>query len=469
MKTSIQNMQLPRSIIVLLISIMSSLISISCEKFVDANDPAGMIPREKVFEDEATSTAAVMTLYGNLRDNVLLTGDLYGMNVLMGLYADELDYYAAPGQLMDAFYHHQIVASDEIVKLLWDAAYNLIYMSNSAIEGIEASPDLSLVVKDQLTGEALFIRAITHFYMVNLFGDIPYITTSDYLINKDVSRLPSEEVYDKILADLIRAKSLLTDEYVSAERIRANGYAVSALLARVYLYAQRWQDAETESTILINATDVFELETDPADEFLKESSSAILQLKPMNEGENTREATVFVFTSGPPPLMALNPALVNAFDPADLRRQNWIKEITEGSEIWYAPYKYKQIENTGTSLEYSVILRLPEQYLIRAEARVHLGDLPGAIQDINTVRNRAGLPGTEAASESDILQAISSERIFELFTEFGHRWFDLKRTGQAGAVLSTVKPNWKSTDVLFPVPESELLLNPNLLPQNLGY
>ncbi len=458
-----------QGIIVLLIAVLSSFLSISCEKFVEADDPAGMVPREKVFEDEATSTAAVMTLYGNLRDNVLLTGDLYGMNVLMGLYADELVYYAAPGQLMDAFYNHQIVASDEIVKSLWDGAYNLIYMSNSAIEGIEASPELSPAVKDQLIGEALFIRAITHFYLVNLYGDIPYITTSDYLINKDVSRQSADEVYEKILTDLIRAKSLLTDEYVSSERIRVNRYTVSALLARVYLYAQRWQDAQTESTILINATDVFELETNPVDEFLKESASVILQLKPRNEGENTKEAFVFVFTSGPPPLMALNPTLVNAFDPADLRRQNWIKEVTEGSETWYAPYKYKQIENTGTSKEYSMVLRLPEQYLIRAEARVHLDDLSGATDDINTIRNRAGMPDTDAVSESDILQAISNERRLEFFTEFGHRWFDLKRTGQAGTVLSTVKPNWKSTDVLFPVPEAELLLNPNLLPQNPGY
>jgi hypothetical protein len=276
-------------------------------------------------------------------------------------------------------------------------------------------------------------------------------------------------VYENILNDLNEAKSLLTDEYLSAERIRANSFTVSALMSRVYLYTKQWNKAESESTILIDASAVFTLEGDVADEFLKESSSAILQLKPRDEGENTREASVFLFTSGPPITLALRPEFVEAFEPGDLRRQKWIAEVSGVGETWYAPYKYREKENTGTSLEYSIILRLAEQYLTRAEARAHLGDLPGATEDINVIRNRAGLPDTPASTETEILKATLDERNFELFTEQGHRWFDLKRTENAEEILSPVKTNWKSTDVLFPVPEAELLLNTNLLPQNPGY
>jgi hypothetical protein len=440
-----------------------------CENFIRPDDPIGLIPQSTVFEDEATATAAVMTLYGNLRDNVLLTGGSYGMNVLMGYYADELNYYGLPGQAGSAFYSHLIVGADTRVQSLWNQAYNQIYMCNSALDGIEASVSLSQEVKSQLQGEALFIRAITHFYMVNLFGDVPYITSTDYLINKDVSRISVDMVYEKIIADLSDARSKLTEEYIQGERIRTNKYAVSALLSRVYLYLHRWQDAETESTILLSASSVFELEEDLTKEFLKGSSSAILQLKPKNEGENTREADMFLFTSGPPLNLALNPAFVGAFEEEDLRRQYWIKEIAGTSQVWYAPFKYQQRGNTGVTLEYSIVLRLAEQYLIRAEARVHTGDLPGAREDINIIRHRAGLPDTPASTEEEILQAVSDERFFELFTEQGHRWFDLKRTGKAETVLSPLKPNWESTDVLLPVPEAELLLNPNLLPQNPGY
>ena len=107
--------------------------------------------------------------------------------------------------------------------------------------------------------------------------------------------------------------------------------------------------------------------------------------------------------------------------------------------------------------------------MIRAEARTHLGDYVGARADLNKVRNRAGLPNTEADNMESLLDAIIQERRVELFTEQGHRWFDLRRTGKASAALSNLKPGWAETDSWLPIPENELLLNDNLLPQNPGY
>ena len=85
------------------------------------------------------------------------------------------------------------------------------------------------------------------------------------------------------------------------------------------------------------------------------------------------------------------------------------------------------------------------------------------------MRQRAGLPATIASDQSSLLEAILQERKVELFTEFGHRWLDLKRTGQATATLSSVKPDWQENDVLWPVPLNEFLNNPNLGEQNDGY
>ncbi|GEM52732.1 membrane protein [Empedobacter brevis NBRC 14943 = ATCC 43319] len=431
--------------------------------------PTGQVPHQEVFENEETATSAVTTLYSKLRDEVLLTGNQSGMNILMGYYTDELNYYSYAGMLGDAFYRHTITATDGSVQSIWNGAYNLIYMSNSAIEGIDASQNLSPEVKNQLIGETLFIRALTHFYLINLFGDVPYVTTTDYLTNKQVSRMPTTEVYQRIIKDLSDAKAQLTTTYVSTERTRANRYVVSAFLARVYLYTEQWQKAEEESSSLINASSVFYLENDLNKEFLKESTSAILQFKPKRAGDNTLEGGSFIFNAGPPLVVGLNPDLLNAFEPGDQRKQMWIGEVTDGNEVWYFPYKYKQQENTGTSMEYSIVLRLAEQYLIRAEALVHLDDLSGARQDINVIRHRAGLANTNAVSSQEMLDAILKERRLELFTEQGHRWFDLKRLGKANEVLSYIKPNWRPTDVLFPIPESELLINPKLAPQNPGY
>jgi hypothetical protein len=88
--------------------------------------------------------------------------------------------------------------------------------------------------------------------------------------------------------------------------------------------------------------------------------------------------------------------------------------------------------------------------------------------DINVIRDRAGLSATTAQTREDLLNAIWQERRVELFIEWGHRWFDLKRTGQAGAMLSKIKQGWTDTDVLYPIPYSETQLNPNMS-QNPGY
>jgi hypothetical protein len=115
------------------------------------------------------------------------------------------------------------------------------------------------------------------------------------------------------------------------------------------------------------------------------------------------------------------------------------------------------------------VLRLSEQYLIRAEARARQGDLIGAKDDLNVIRNAAGLGNTIAVTDIAIIDAVLRERRVELFTEYGHRFFDLKRYGTVNAILSLVKPGWEVTDSLLPLPETELLVNPNLLPQNPGY
>lgn len=449
--------------------LIALLVLNSCEDYLEAENPVGQINTETVFTDENTATAAITTLYGKLRDQVLLTGNSNGMGVLMGLYADEMDYYGTPGESTEQFYTHQITPVNLMVKELWDNSYHLIYMCNAALEGIGNSDNLSVETKAQLSGEALLVRALVHFYLLNLFGDIPYIQTTNYEINAKVKRMPEEIVYDAIIADLLNAKNLLSQDYSSGERIRANKWVATALLARVYLYTEQWQMAEEESSLLLNQPSVFVLETDVQREFFKESTSAIFQLKPKNEGDNTLEGATFIFSSGPPPFLALNNFLVEDMETNDLRKQYWIGNISDGSTTWYFPYKYKQNLNTGTSLEYSIILRLAEQYLIRAEARLMQGNLSEATTDLNNIRTRAGLENIPASNSAEIFEAIIEERRFELFSELGHRWFDLKRWGLAATSIGPIKPGWKATDILLPIPESELLLNPNLEPQNPGY
>jgi hypothetical protein len=120
-----------------------------------------------------------------------------------------------------------------------------------------------------------------------------------------------------------------------------------------------------------------------------------------------------------------------------------------------------------------MVFRLAEQYLIRAEARAQQGNVSGSQSDLNAIRTRAGLPNTTANDKASLLTAIQHERQVEMFTEWGHRWFDLKRTGTIDAVMSVIAPAkgggaWNSNKALLPLPLGDLQADQNLT-QNPGY
>lgn len=441
----------------------------ACDDFTEVNLPQTQLTGEAVYQDEVTATAALMSIYAKIRENGLISGNADGLSQLMGLYSDELVYYGAATSPMDGFFNHTLLPSNDYIASLWRNGYSQIYATNALLEGLSNSSGINSIIRDRLRGEALFIRALLHFYLTNLYGDIPYITTTDYLINSQAFRMPSNILYDKIRNDLKEAKELLPNQYLGANRVRVNKATTQALLARVYLYQRQWEMAELEATAVLNNTALYSMERDLNMVFLKNSSSTIWQLHSGIAGANTIEARYFIFTSGPPAVVAVSKNLINAFENNDLRKQHWLKSVTTGNNTWHHPYKYKQNINTGVAQEYSIIFRLEEQYLIRAEARAHQNNLIDAQKDLNKVRNRAGLIDNSATTQQDLLQDILQERSLEFFTEMGHRWFDLERTKQAAKVLAPIKPAWQNSDSLLPLPESELLLNTNLQPQNQGY
>lgn len=439
----------------------------ACDSFVDVDLPNSQLTANTIFEEKATANAAMTDIYSKIRDNGLLTGSPGGLSHLLGIYTDELDFYGAlPSG--PAFYNNSLIASNPDVKEFWNNSYNQIYAANAVIEGVVHSSKLAGADREQLIGEALFVRALLHFYLGNVYGNVPYITTTDYAVNRVAVRIPVATVYANAKADLEQAITLLPEEYVTPDRVRPNKYAAHALLARVDLYAGLWNEASNEASVVLNNTGAYTYEQDLDKIFLKESTSTIWQLAPGFSNGNTLEAQTFNFNEGPPPISALTNDFMSAFTANDQRKSHWTQAITDGTSTWYHPFKYK-FGDSGTSSEYSIILRLGEMYLIRAEARAHSGDFIGAKEDLNTIRHTAGLADTSASTQDEILDAILQERRLELFTEFGHRFFDLKRFNRIQPVLSAVKPGWDVHEDLFPVPEAELNLNPNLKPQNPGY
>jgi hypothetical protein len=438
-----------------------------CDSFTETELPGTQLYTDAVFEDRNTATAALTDIYARIRETGLLSGKGTGAGYMMGLYADDLQ-WAGTNATETAFFINNVLPATGELKGMWNDAYSRVYATNAIIEGVASSKSLSEADRMRLTGEALFIRAIEHLYLTQLWGEVPYIITTDYRSNAKAPRVAQEEIYNLLINDLQRATVLLRSDYITPERVRPNAFAAHALLARVYLYAGKWTEAANEASAVINNTTLYTWEENLNEVFLKESATTIWQLKPQSEGMNTEEGAAFIFT-GTPPVVSLSNGLLDAFEPGDLRKEFWTKAVNGETGTWYHANKYKQQLTTGTSVEYSKILRLAEQYLIRSEARARQGELITALEDLNIVRHTAGLGDAQESTQDDILSAILRERRVELFTEHAHRFIDLKRYGLLDSVLGSAKPGWNTTDRLLPVPETELGLNPNLLPQNPGY
>lgn len=439
------------------------MLIVSCEDFVEIEAPKTELVGSVVFTDEQTAEAALIGIYSQMTEGFGGFAN-YKTTLLTGLYADELDNFDTSATQVE-FYENALNSNNVDIANLWNEPYNYIYQANAIIEGLSTAEGISDNSKDQLIGEALFIRAFCHFYLVNFFGDVPYIISTEYLENSKASRLPIAEVYNFLIDDLQDAASLLTESYVSDGRVRPNRYVVEALLARAYLYNEDWINAENAANTLIEASQ-YQLEADVNQVFLAGSREAIWQLYPVISGLNTVEGFSFIL-NGAPYNVALSNLVVEAFEENDQRLSSWIGSVTSGSDIFYYPNKYKIYFSNNLS-EYYMVLRVAEQYLIRAEARIHLNNLDGALEDLNMIRNRADLDNFTSTSNELVLEAVYKERQRELFAEWGHRWFDLKRTGKADEVLSLVKSGWQSTDKLFPIPQTELQINPNIT-QNPGY
>lgn len=445
----------------------------SCSDFLDVGTPSTQIARQDVYQDDAAAISTINGIYSEMMlSSGFASGGVSSVTLLAGRSAD--DFINHSNSQTAEFSSNNVTDNNTNLRSnLWSEAYRYIYFANSILEGLEQSQSVTSSVKQQLKGEALFVRAFCHFYLVNLFGDVPLLTGTDFRVNSEAHRSPSTEAYDQIVNDLATAKDLLAADYSFSanQRTRPNRWAASALLSRVHLYRKNWSEAEAEASAVID-NPLYALEENLNAVFLKNSKEAIWQLIPHEGTINTREGALFILTATPTEV-SLSNSLLQSFESGDLRNTEWVSSIDVNGNAYVYPYKYK-IKSGAAISEYSMVLRLAEQYLIRAEARAQLDDPEGAIGDLDRVRLRAGLPLYQdtqpGMSKQEVLTAIESERRVELFSEWGHRWLDLKRTGRADEVLSIEKgTDWQPTDVLYPIPFSEIQNNRNLLPQNPGY
>lgn len=433
-------------------------------------------------EDALTSLEDLETSITGVYDE-FQSAYYYGryMFLIPDVMADDVKQNEQANRVVDYAQHVQSV-SDAQASSLWTG----MYYSNNALNNIINS-DIEVTAtsqdeKDHIMGEAYALRGMIYFDLVRLFANhytytsdashlgVPIILDFDYTI--EPTRNTVAEVYDQIISDMTTALTLIDDTSRSGDSSTLSAIAVKALLARVYLYMEDWENAEAMATEVIETGGFSLIENADyltlwSQDNTSESIFEISQTESDNQGGNNLGAMYVVDGYGD--YLPSND-VISLYDPNDARLQVFIEdELLAGD---YAPYRMNKYPDV---LGYDNIkmMRLAEIYLIRAEARAQIGtNISGAQEDLDMVRQRAlpSAPDVTATGEA-LIEEILLERRLELCFE-GQRLWDLMRykkdivRNQCTASICYI-PYGDDTNIL-PIPQNETDVNPNI-EQNPGY
>lgn len=380
------------------------------------------------------------------------------------------------------FHSFVVRQQDSYVEGAWNAIYEVAVNASRAIEGGESlglSGEQGLVA-NQLIGEAYALRALAHFDLIRLYAqpfnftssnDHPGVPIVDRVIDEPIfpSRNNVNEVYDQIIADLIKAEDLMNQDKLDGH-FSING--VKALMSRVYLYKEENQEVIDLATEVIGSGDYFLLETEEygrvwAEDFNPESIFEIIFTVSDNGGTNGLGH--FFDLDGYADALATE-SLYALYTDSDIRKTTFLrapKPNAEEDALIVRKFPRGTLHDDNVKA-----IRLAEVYLNRAEAYAKEGEEVLALQDLNYLVQKRDPEATEISlSGQDLLDRILEERRKELAFE-GHRLYDLNRNkmnvniDQGVSVLSEEYPNDR---FILPIPLSEINANPNIEPQNPGY
>ena len=372
------------------------------------------------------------------------------------------------------------VADDGDIALTWQVAYAIINQANQVLtNNIEqfATEDQKRV--NRLRGQALAIRGLVHFDLLRYWGvsyerqsptlGIPYKSTTNQ--EEMPARLTVKESYDKILADLKEAETLLadTDKAINSGSNRAylDQLAVKALLARVSLYAKDYAAAEEYATAVINARPLAS-KTEFAEIWKDASVSEVLWSVSYSAGQGSPSNSLYYAPNnrnGYRPSATLE-ALYDQEN--DIRYPIYFGSAVRSSTERRIVAKHMGRGTAKDNLVNWKVLRTAEMYLIRAEARAMQADKELlALEDLNTLR-AARIKNYEPVVlvGQSLLNAIALERQKELFAE-GHQWFDIKRTTRSiiredcgSASKCSLEAGARAW--AWPIPQGEIIANPTI-------
>ncbi len=496
------------SCFIAIFGVISVLLISGCQNFLEENDPSNFNVNN-YFTKPAHATAAVNAIYTSM----------YPMHDQQAWLITELrtGMFNSTFSANGGFPSFRIVrdlamsADHPSLQVFWDSHYRGIANANVSIHEI---PRISMneSEKDNLLGEARFLRAYYYFNLVRIFGEVPLITKNVELDDPQLTpeRASIEEIYSLIIDDLIAAEN--SGLPFSDKTGRVSVGAVKSMLAEVYLtmagfplqkgmeYFTLARDKakeviDSDQFYLFDSYDAFRTESmDNTGEYIfeiqfneidKPSNSLQIGLVPFKLGVSAYSSEQgFVFAQ---------PEFVHSFEKGDIRgteKQFFYSQFTSESNRsdtvnlgQYYVYKFfdenAHLNTARSGLNWPVI-RYADVLLDFAEASNEINGVTAeAINAVNAIRSRANLPYLEQSiTQSEFRDAILKERWYENCFEFKN-WFDMIRLRKAlnygdGSVVDYIGytfPGGKTIQekhLLFPIPTPELRNNPNLT-QNNGY
>jgi tetratricopeptide (TPR) repeat protein len=344
----------------------------------------------------------------------------------------------------------------------YDSYYITVNRANQVIKGAEALD--ADTRRDIVLAEAHFLRGLSYFSLVRTFGGVPVVLDPSFASQTGIKRTTKEKVYEQIETDLNESERLFGPSAALSQRNRAGIWSVYALKARLYLYTGQWEEAEKYASKLIESPD-FRLTTEFSSFFTSSlTSEAIFEITFNSSDKNGFSNYYLTSSNGGRFYYVPEPSFVDELrDPAKGGKRGSLVYDREPGLQFNAIAEYGKRDFTS-SLQ---ILRLAEQYLIRAEARLKKAspDRNGAVADMNEIKSRADIITLDvptSLSTADLLLEVEKERRYELAFE-GHRWSDIIRTGRAVEVFGPINSRYNDPRYwVFPFPNNAIINDPDL-------
>lgn len=460
----------------------------ACNSFLDVK-PIAELPKEQALTGPTSARAAVVGMYDGLQDES--GGNFYSGDYLFfrDVSSDDVDWTGTFTTFADAE-DNNLRADNGDVRGMWNAMYTTVARANFVLQQLPGVSGIDPDEKNQLLGEAYFVRALVFHDLVITWGGrnpgdpgipLPLTPAPDASVGEKATRATVAQTYAQILSDLDAAEAKM-DPSVD-DPTRATLGAVRALRARVLLFEKDYAGAEAAATAVEGMG--YDLAPNYADLFTadvpNDDKESIFRLT-FTAQDYSSEGYYYLGRTETEPSAALAKAYQPSLDidpasagylrnwaPSDLRAQANIVVDRSGD--------FCGLDLCGTKFPTTVgaedihVIRFAEVVLTKAEAMARQGGtkLPGAVDEVNKIRVRAGLTplvwGADLTTQQQVIDEVMLQRRLELAME-GFRWADLVRTGAVDNYLTS--RGAATYQALYPIPSREISVAPGLV-QNPGY